>query len=385
MKIMLAGPVDTAALGRALERDLSALPAGFGYSPLVQLAAGLVRMGHDLHVLTLDPTIDTPSDHIFDGLRITFCPLRGPPRYQARARSKDLFALEIASLEQVMRQADCDIIHAHWTYEFAEAAVRSRRPHLVTMHDLGWDCLVQFRDPYRLMRLAMAYRTVPRIRHLSAVSPHVAARAWHYGFFGQVPVVPNPIAAAAPRSDQVAQPVLVAVGSDSRLKNIGAAVTAMQIVRRTLPEVELHLFGPGLDSTGRYGKVDKSVICHGQVPHDQLMQFLEQHAALLIHPSRTETFGLILAEAKMRGVPVVAGHGSGGVPYVVGQAGGLLVDIESPPAIARAILDLMTDRAAYARASRSGHADAVARFGLDQVCARYVGLYAGILRQDRGR
>ncbi|WP_230190305.1 hypothetical protein [Sphingobium sp. CECT 9361] len=57
---------------------------------------------------------------------------------------KDLFAAEIAHLTRVMAQSDADNVHAQWTYEYAEVLLRSGKPYLVTMHDLGWDYLFEF-------------------------------------------------------------------------------------------------------------------------------------------------------------------------------------------------------------------------------------------------
>ena len=193
MKILLAGPIETQALGAATGIDLSGLPAGIAQTPLSPLSAGLLATGSELHIVTLDPSIDAVQRFSRDRLTITFCPVRGAPRYRARVRSRDLFAKEIAYLCDVMRKSDADIIHAHWTYEYAEAAIRSRKPALITMHDLGWDYLLIHRDLYRTMRLIMKYRAMLRARHVTAVSPLVARKGWHYGFFGKIAVVPNPI------------------------------------------------------------------------------------------------------------------------------------------------------------------------------------------------
>lgn len=380
LKILLAGPFDTEALGRSLGIDVSALPAGTIQTPIAPLSAGLLRAGHELQFVTLDPAIDEVREFHRAGITVTYCPLRGAPKYRARVRSRDLFAREIGHLAEVMRASDADIVHAHWTYEYAEAAIRSRRPALVTMHDLGWDYFFLLRDLYRAMRLVMKYRVMVRAKHVTAVSPFVANKAWHYGYFGKVDVVPNPIEAADAPLKSLGRPVIATIGNQARLKNVAASVAAFATIRSAFPRAELHLFGPGLEPEGPFGGA--GVTCHGNVPHGQLMRFLEDEATLLVHPSRMEACPVILGEAKMRGVPVVAGKSSGGVEYVVGDAGGVLVDIDRPEEIAAAAIAILSDAGGYRALQQAAHEDVAARFSVEQVAESYLAIYRRILGRE---
>lgn len=384
MKILLAGPIETSALALATGIDLTGLPPGVAQTPLGPLAAGLLAAGHEVHILTLDPTVDVSEHHSFGPLTVTFCPIRGAPRYRARTRSMDLFAKEIAHLAAAMKASDADLVHAHWTYEYAEAANRCGKPSLVTMHDLGWDYLFIFRNLYRLMRLAMKYRAMVRARHVTAVSPYVSRKAWHYGHFRGVDVVPNPIGLAAASAKMFHRPVIATVGNDGRVKNVAASVAAFQTIRSRFPAAELHLFGPDLGRDGPFADAGPGIVSHGNVVHGELMRFLEERATLLVHPSRMEACPVILGEAKMRGVPVVAGENSGGVGYVVGDAGGVLVDIESPQAIAEAAITILSDEKEYRAMQQAGHEDAVHRFSVEAVTAEYLAIYRRILGQGAG-
>ena len=132
LRVLLAGPVDARMLAARLAPDQTmdlraALPAGYGYSPLNALIPGLLDRQIQLHVVTLDQSVDAVEHHRLGDTQLTFCPVRGSPRYRARTRASDLFAAEIRSLATVMRQSDCDLVHAHWTYEFAEAALAGGR------------------------------------------------------------------------------------------------------------------------------------------------------------------------------------------------------------------------------------------------------------------
>ena len=88
------------------------------------------------------------------------------------------------------------------------------------------------------------------------------------------------------------------------------------------------------------------------------------HADLLVAPSRTETYGMVVTEALARGIPVVCSE-TGGLPETLGRVGvgerpGLLVPAGDAPALAAAIaswLDnpaLRADLRARAQARRAG-------------------------------
>ncbi len=378
MRVLLSGPILTSALSVATGIDLADLPSGTAQTPIAPLAAGLMAAGHQVHILTLDPTVETVQTFNRQGLQITYCPLRAPPRFRARARMSDLFSDEIRHLSREMAASDADIVHAHWTYEHAEAALRSGKPMLATMHDLGWDYLLQFRDIYRAIRLIMKYRAMVRVRDLTVVGEFMRAKVWQYGYLGPVDVVPNPISYAPWREKSLEAPVLVVVGNANGIKNVSAAVTAFIQVRACFPDVQLHLFGPGLDSGWAPAREQPGVVVHGNVPHDELMAFLSEKATLLVHPARLETFGVIIGEAKMRGVPAIAGAQAGGTIEVIGNAG-VLCDINSPDTIATAVLAVLADSVGYRNLQRASHEDMVARFSVTGVTARYADVYARVL------
>jgi D-inositol-3-phosphate glycosyltransferase len=114
-------------------------------------------------------------------------------------------------------------------------------------------------------------------------------------------------------------------------------------------------------------------------PHTALARFY-QAADVLIVPSRSETFGLVAAEAQACGLPVVAAS-VGGLPYAVadGQTG-LLVDGHEPDSYAVALTKILGDPSLAAQMS----ADAVAfseRFSWPATADRLLELYAGIQPQ----
>ena len=372
----------TRSLAEAVGMDLSDLPKATAQTPIAPIAAGLLAAGHAVHVLTLDPDVTKTETYERGSLTITFCPLRAPPRYRTRVRMRDLFAQEIALLADVMSKSDADIVHAHWTYEHAEAALRCGKPNLVTMHDLGWDYLFHFRDAYRVIRLVMKIRAMRRVRNLTVVSSFMEPKLWQYGFRGQVDVVPNPLGLSDWIAKPLSAPRIVTVGNTTAIKNVAASVAAMPAIRAAFPGAELHLFGPGLDADHPLVHGQRQVIGHGNVPHAELMDYLRDHATLLIHPALLETFGVIIGEAKMRGVPAIAGISSRGTVDVIGN-NGALIDVNDAGAIARAAVAILSDPASYAKLQASSHMDVADRFSIPQVTAQFLHIYRRVLAEGR--
>jgi glycosyltransferase involved in cell wall biosynthesis len=105
------------------------------------------------------------------------------------------------------------------------------------------------------------------------------------------------------------------------------------------------------------------------------MDFLRSEASLLVHPSRLESFGMAIVEAKARGVPVVAGASSGATRYVCDDPVSALVDIEDPLAIATAVLKLLSGQASYDCARRISSDDVKRRFSSETVASMYEAAY----------
>ena len=73
-----------------------------------------------------------------------------------------------------------------------------------------------------------------------------------------------------------------------------------------------------------------------------------QGSGLLVAPSRAESFGMAIADARRRGLPVIAAA-VGGIPESVAGGGAILVNADDPAALASALEQWMTDPALRAR------------------------------------
>jgi sucrose-phosphate synthase len=75
---------------------------------------------------------------------------------------------------------------------------------------------------------------------------------------------------------------------------------------------------------------------------------------IFVNPALTEPFGLTLLEAAASGLPLVATENGGPVDIISNCSNGILVDPLDAPAIAEALLSLLTDRSKWEQAVSNG-------------------------------
>jgi D-inositol-3-phosphate glycosyltransferase len=113
-------------------------------------------------------------------------------------------------------------------------------------------------------------------------------------------------------------------------------------------------------------------------PHGSIVDYYRA-ADVLVMPSRSESFGLVAAEAQASGLPVVAAR-VGGLPYVVdASTSGLLVNDHDPHSFAAAATAIL-DHPMFRSNLSAGAVKFAARFSWDGTADRLLDLYDGIVR-----
>ena len=414
MKICITGPIATEDVLPLVDGPLPpVLPAGYGGAPLTAvLIDQLLRAGHSVVAITVDYSMPPQlKPVVLKGVRFEFQVHPGRRRAwrwnEGRpGRAVDLFRCERQLLAQAIAACAPDVVHAHWTYEFALGALDSGVPHLVTTHDSPRQVLSYSRNAYRAIRWLMAQQVARRAKLTSAVSSYMAAE-WRSLSHKQAMVVPNPVAGyvldlGRARLHLASRSVaLVSNGWGSR-KNVAAGLQGFAQFRRLSRPVEgamlelpqLHCygadFGPGelAEQFAIAHNLADGVSFHGRLSHRQLIDRLREQDALL-HPALEESFGVVLAEAMALGLPVVAGRRSGAVPWVVGAdahgdaPAAILVDVTSADAIAKGLAELFDD--GYARRSSAAVQQVRLRFDPAVVAAGYLALYEQAVTEQRTR
>lgn len=343
-------PRDVADLFAGADRERARAVAGYRGIPTSTLAVALVRQGLTVDAVSCAADIDEVTSFAGDRLRLRLFPRRS----HARERALDLFARERKGLEQLVSTSEGSVIHAHWTYEFAWAALKSAQPLLVTAHDAPLSILRHMPDAYRLMRTLMAYRVRLSIAHLTAVSPYLAAQ-WRRQMFyrREIRVIPNiaPFSESGePSANGGRERLLIDIADSGRRKNLAVLLEAFRIVAAACGDARLALIGPGLSPDGELAQSVRSLsfsdrveFC-GVLNREALKEKLRQ-AMLFVHPALEESCPMSVLEAMSSGVPVIGGRESGGVPWLLEHGrSGALVDVRNPAEIATATMTLLADR-----------------------------------------
>lgn len=144
-------------------------------------------------------------------------------------------------------------------------------------------------------------------------------------------------------------PYVLSVGKFEHKKGQDLLLTAFARLAPEFPQLHLVLVGasgPTLASLREQAAalgVAERVHFHVDVPHRRIPAFFER-ATVFCLPSRAEPFGIVLLEAALYGVPVIAARVGGVVEIMRDGVHGCLVAPEDPTAFESALRRLLTDR-----------------------------------------
>jgi glycosyltransferase involved in cell wall biosynthesis len=384
----MLSPISLAAYRELLSPGVwrEGLPAGMGGTPTNLLCRELASRGQRLTIFTLDPAVE--DELVLDGpnLRICIGPYGGPP---GRRPARDFFAAERQYLLRAIRRERPDLLHAQWTYLYALAAQASGLPHLITAHDAPLKVLRHELIPFRIAHTLMAYRVLSRARRVISVSPYVAThlRRWML-YRGEPEVIPNGMPQAlfdrpaAPALERPGVAYATILNGWSELKNGQAALAAFAEVRRHRPEDVLLMIGYGhgpgeaAERWARGAGLADGVRFVGYQAHEATLRCLAEEVDILVHPSLQEACPMVVLEASALGLAVIGGDRSGGVPWTLddGRAG-VLTEVNSPGAVAEAMLALAGSPSLRAEWGRKARENALRRFHIRVVADAYQTAY----------
>jgi L-malate glycosyltransferase len=392
MHIGICGPVATSDVEQLLDTPSNDSPRGYVGAPFLgTLITELIRRGHRVSAFTLSSDLPLKQDGTVvlrgSSFEMHCCPMRPrawPFNGRLPGRIVDLYAFERRALERAIANAKPDVIHAHWSYEFAWAALRSGLPHVITCHDSPF-VIARFQRSfrhggYRWLRAFMAWHVLRHAKLVTTVSPYMVDQIQPLCRPEvTVCVVPNPITEQAFVQQRLARDgganILMVSNGWGALKNGQAALRAFALFSVTRPDAELHVYGhdhgegEAAATWWRESRLAGRVLFHGSASHTQVLDAMSK-ANVFLHTSLKESFGAVIAEAMASGTPVVGGQSSGAVPWVIGE-GGLLVDVTRPEEISNAIASLVNDSAYANRLGRAGTERVRSCFGKNAVTTMY--------------
>ncbi|HKZ30640.1 MAG TPA: glycosyltransferase [Acidimicrobiia bacterium] len=304
-----------------------------------------------------------------------------------------------------MRGERYEVVHSHyWLSGWAGLVVKRAMgiPLANSFHTLGRvkDATRRVGEPAEsLVRIAAEHEVIAGSDCVIASTPHEADDLTRrYGADPARLCVTHPGVnhdLFTPGSQQTARkllgwengPVLLFVGRIQPLKGLDVAVETFGRVRREIPAARLAVVGGPSGPRGEAelqrvrGRVEELRL-EGCVefiparPHQEIAAYYRAADVLLV-PSRSESFGLVAAEAQACGLPVVAAR-VGGLAYTVEEAtSGFLVDGWDPEGFASAAVKILLNDDLAARLSK-GAVEFSERFSWEVAAERLLELYAGI-------
>ena len=150
--------------------------------------------------------------------------------------------------------------------------------------------------------------------------------------------------------------------------------------KATLPRARLAILGSGpLEPeiralAGELG-LTAAVVLPGRT---EIRDWLER-ADVFVHSSRWEGFGIVLLEAMLAGLPIVATRVSAVPEVVVDGQTGLLVDAGDHDGLAARLEALLADKARAATLGEAGRRRALTEFSVTRMADRTVAVYDEVL------
>lgn len=271
----------------------------------------------------------------------------------------------------------------------------SRGPRLVSVYD-GWF-------------LAHPEQANPAVRRAAAVLRHSVANGAHVHVSSQAtaeriggrlgtdaitvvhlgPPEPAGPAPGEPSPDVVAavggRPVVLALGTLERRKNLPSLVRAFGLLARTDAEVVLVIAGADGDDAAAVADAmadldlaARARVIRAGVVDGATKRWLLERARVLAYPSLDEGFGFPLLEAQTAGVPVVATR-AGSIPEIAGR-GVELVEVGDVDDLAEGLRRVVTDDTRRAELIAAGHENR-RRFSWADTATAMIALYRRLVEE----
>jgi glycosyltransferase involved in cell wall biosynthesis len=345
---------------------------------LLALLPALRERGVDAHFLSFDAGEDAERFH--SALDDRDVPWR-------RVRSGvDLSPLLAANVRRAVRTERPDLLHTHMVHADVYGSIAAhvlRTPFVSTRHNDDRYLLGPFRHVDRAfmhgVRRIVAISDAVREFHIRAGLDAEKLVTIHYGL-DEVPTAPSELTPDALGIPAEA-PLVLAIGRLIEQKDHATLLEAFARVHRTHPEARLAILGWGpleaqtRELVHRLGLDDVAFVPGRVEPRAWLAR-----ANVFAHTSRWEGFGIVLLEAMLSGLPVVATRVSAVPEIVVDGETGVLVPSGDVAGVAEAMARLLDDVELRRSLGEAGLDRARADFSVQHMVERTIRVYEEVLR-----
>ncbi len=300
--------------------------------------------------------------------------------WQGQRASLAQYVYQVKRAKELIKQHDIRLIHANsgapcqWMWRAAR--------------DCGVAMLTQLHSDYNLRdRLRLCLHLSP---HIVAVSQAVSNKMLGEGYPKErLSVIHNGIdipalEAHAPQLVRsrlglpIESQIIASVGSLIPRKGMDRIIQVVASLADSHPDIHLVIIGDGPEHTALLQlaqRLDVTDKVHFIGEQHNVCGWLRGGVDLFVSGAREEAFGLVIAEAAVSGVPIVA-PSVGGIPEVVEhQQSALLYDSDKPQQMAEHIVTLLDDPALANKLACNAKQRAHTYFSLQTNTSRVIELY----------
>lgn len=386
MKIAFLSPFSSSAIKNFIqELNRPGIPEGMGGTAVFELVKGLIETGVDINILTLQPGLDDIKYYHNNNLHYYIIPRR------LKGSTRDFWLNERRLIKNILKKIKPDVVHAHWTYEYALSALQyNPNKTLVTAHDIPFKVLKYSRSIYYLPLFLSSIYVYKIAKNIACVSDSV--KKYVEKFVSNnclIEVIPNIIDLSNYNINDIQFDFLpknyfISVGLWNNLKNLKNSIKAFNLFQKQYNDYYYVLIGPGLslgsnceDWIKKKG-LSKNIILLGKQPRIKTLAILSK-AKALIHPSLTEANPMIIGEAMGLGIPVIAGNNSGGATELISQRRGFPCDIKNPLSIYQIMKCIIENRNEVNIITKNAKEYIESNFNSIKIIKKYIEWYKKIM------
>lgn len=359
MNIGIISPFNPASVKDFLyEKDANVAPTlSIGSTSITSIVRGLLETGNKVKVFTLGYIDKNHDTQIYNGENLEiyvssdYKPFKGAKRIERIWIGRRITKVIKKNINNL------DVLHAHWTYEYADAClpfvkvrpcfctVDDWYPYIKTVYNKNFTQWFKWTIVSGIV-FKRVMHTYPQL-HFIPNSPYIKEKLSAYFKSNKFDIIPNAIlheVIVKERKFYPNHPLILSISmylTDPR-KNNEKLLEAFKIFRKKHHNAELLMVGTYNQTDETYIKWKNNgwldgVQLKGTLPYEEIFRLLD-NVSVLVHPSLEESFGGILIEAMARRVPVVGGKHSGAVPYVLEYGKiGCLCDVSSANNLSEAL------------------------------------------------
>ncbi len=348
----------------------SARSIGGGERYLADLSNSLAKRGHDVFVALApdaplkDELYSVPKDNIL---------------FSRMRNALDVFsAFELADF---VRRNDIEIIHAHLARDYPLAAAAARlanTPFVLTRHVL-----------FPLKRLQKL--VLKNVSGIIAPSNAIAESLEKQNLFplDKITIIRYGINLEhfSPAEKTPNETFLVGtIGHLAPIKGHDVFVRAAEIVLKKRESIRFVIVGEDKSHSGKNRRELEDLIARLDLKSkieiagwiDDVRPFLQKFD-LFVSAARAEAFGLVIVEAMLLEIPVIATGSEGALEIIEDGTSGILVPNEDAENLAKAILDLFSNKDKCKHLSRNGRRRVEEHFSLERMVSKTEEFYRRVL------